>query len=310
MRDLTHTWPAIGTVNTVIVTEPTAIGQAAQIAERYVARLDAAASRFRADSELSRITARARAGVVTVTVSPILGESIDAALHAARLTGGIVDPTVGGAIAAAGYDADLTEVQSRGDAPARPPDAVPRADWRSIDYQPRERRLTIPRGSRIDLGATGKAAAADTIAAELAELLPGGFLVNLGGDIAMSGTDPDGGWPIAVADHHGHVVQVIAGHGQAFATSSTQKRTWTHNGRRRHHIVDPRTGEPADVTWAQVTCAGATAVEANAASTAAIVLGPAAPAWLDERGIPARLDHVSGRVATTPGWPTLEAVAA
>ena len=310
MRALTHTWSAIGTVNTVLVTEPAAIASAARIAERYVARLDAAASRFRPDSELSRITARARADAVTVTVSPILGGCLDAALHAARLTDGIVDPTVGRAVAAAGYDADLAEVQSRGDAPAAASYATPGADWRGVDYRARDHRLTMPRGSRIDLGATAKAAAADAIAAELRDVLPGGFLVNLGGDIATSGTDPEGGWPIAVADHLGHTLQVIAGHGQAFATSSTQKRTWTQGGRRRHHIIDPRTGEPADVTWTQVTCAAATAVEANAASTAAIVLGPAAPVWLEERGIPARLDHVSGRVATTPGWPSLEAVAA
>ncbi len=310
MRALTHTWSAIGTVNTVLVTEPEAMGPAARIAEEHVARLDAAASRFRPDSELSRITARARADAVTVTVSPILGDCIDAALHAARLTDGIVDPTVGGAVAAAGYDADLAEVQSRPDAPVAVPDASPRTGWREVDYRAREHRLTVPRGSQIDLGATAKAAAADAIAAELADLLPGAFLVNLGGDIATSGTDPEGGWPIAVADHLGHTLQVIAGHGQAFATSSTQKRTWRQGGRRRHHIIDTRTGEPADVTWVQVTCAAATAVEANAASTAAIVLGTAAPAWLEERGIPARLDHVSGRVAITPGWPSLEAVAA
>jgi thiamine biosynthesis lipoprotein len=309
MRALTHTWSAIGTVNTVLVTEPAAMGPAARIGERYVARLDAAASRFRPDSELSRITVRARSGAVTVTVSPILGDCIDAALHAARLTEGIVDPTVGGAVAAVGYDADLTEVQARGDAPPAASDATSRADWRNVDYSARERRLTMPRDTWIDLGATAKAAAADAIAAELRDLLPGGFLVNLGGDIATSGTDPEGGWPIAVADHLGQTLQVIAGHGQAFATSSTQKRTWMQGGRRRHHIIDPRTGEPADVTWAQVTCAAVTAVEANAASTAAIILGPAAPAWLEERGIPARLDHVSGRVVTTPGWPSLEAVA-
>lgn len=310
MRALSHTWSAIGTVNAVLVSEPAAIVPAAQIAERYLARLDQAASRFRPDSELSRITAMARSDAVTVAVSPILGDCIAAALHAARLTDGLIDPTLGGAIAAAGYDADLTVIQSRRDAPVTAPDPAPRPDWRTIGFRARGRRLTLPRGSRLDLGAVAKAAAADAIAAELEDSLPGGFLVNLGGDIATSGINPEGGWPIAVADHKGRVLQVIAGHGQAFATSSTQKRTWTQGGRRRHHIIDPRTGEPAEVTWAQVACAAATAVEANAASTAAIVLGPAAPAWLAERGVPARLDHLSGRVATTPGWPTLEAVAA
>jgi thiamine biosynthesis lipoprotein len=310
MGVLTHRWSAIGTDNTVTVTAPASIVAAVRLAEQHIARLDEAASRFRGDSELSLLTERGRRGVVTVTVSPVLGYCIEAALHAARLTGGIVDPTVGGAVAEAGYDADLAEVRSRRPETGRARESVHRVDWRQIDYRPRERRLTIPAGTRFDLGATAKAAAADAIARELAGSLPGGFLVNLGGDIAVSGVPPDGGWPIAVEDHRGNRLQVIRGNGQAFATSSTGKRTWMHRGRRRHHIIDPRTGAPARTAWSQVTCAGVSAVEANAASTAAIVLGPAAPEWLAAHGIPARLDHVSGGVVATPGWPAIVAAVA
>ena len=286
MRTLTHTWSAIGTVNTVLVTEPAAIASAARIAERYVARLDAAASRFRPDSELSRITARARADAVTVTVSPILGGCLDAALHAARLTDGIVDPTVGRAVAAVGYDADLAEVQSRGDAPAAASYATPGADWRGVDYRARDHRLTMPRGSQIDLGATAKASAADAIAAELRDVLPGGFLVNLGGDIAVSRR------PTPKA---------------AGRSRSTTPRSHPA-GRRGHrpghrHLVDPAAHLDADVAGGATTSStrapGAArgrlvaghlrrrlGLEANAASTAAIVLGAAAPAWLDARGSP------------------------
>jgi thiamine biosynthesis lipoprotein len=162
----------------------------------------------------------------------------------------------------------------------------------------------------LDLGATAKAYAADLIATRLARELNGGFLVNLGGDIAVSGLLPIGGWHIGVEDESGVVRQVVVGTGQAVATSSTRRRTWTAGVERRHHIVDPRTGATAADLWSQVTCAGITAVEANAGSTAAIGLGADAPEWLTGHGIPARLDGAAGRTVTTPGWPHPERRAA
>jgi thiamine biosynthesis lipoprotein len=156
----------------------------------------------------------------------------------------------------------------------------------------------------IDLGASAKAHAADTIAARLADRLPGGFLVSLGGDVAVSGDLPPEGWQVAVEGTAGDCREVVASRGQALATSSTARRTWTQGGQQRHHILDPRTGRPAERVWEQVTCAGASALEANAASTAAVVLGAEAPAWLEAHGIPARLDPAAGGpVVTTPGWP-------
>ena len=165
-------------------------------------------------------------------------------------------------------------------------------------------RVTVPAGCLLDLGATAKAHAADVLADRLATRLPGGFLVDLGGDIAVGGPPPEGGWRVGVEDADEHVVQVLALHpGQAVATSSTRLRTWTAaDGTTRHHVVDPRTGVTAAATWAQVTVVAASALEANAASTAAVVLGPEAPAWLGTTGLPARLDTGTD-VVTTPGWP-------
>jgi thiamine biosynthesis lipoprotein len=235
-------------------------------------------------------------------VSSVFASSLAAALRAARLTDGLVDPTVGAAVVASGYDADLAVVRSR-DAAPRPPAHVP--GWQSLDFDPATRRLRVPQGMLIDVGASAKAHAADTVARRLAARLPGGFLVSLGGDIAVSGDLPPEGWQVAVEGGEGECRQVVASTGQALATSSTALRTWTQDGERQHHIIDPRTGRPAQRVWEQVTCAGASALEANAASTAAIVLGAAAPAWLEAHGIPARLDHASGGlVVTTPGWPT------
>jgi thiamine biosynthesis lipoprotein len=237
-------------------------------------------------------------------VSPVFAASLAAALRSARLTDGLVDLTVGAAVVASGYDADLAVVSARNDSARDIDEHAPVPGWRSVDLDESLRRVRVPAGTVLDLGASAKAWAADAIAARLAESLEGGFLVNLGGDLAVSGELPEGGWQVAVEGTAGEVRQVVASHGQAFATSSTGRRTWTRDGRARHHIVDPRTGLTAPAVWEQVTCAGATAVEANAASTAAVVLGPEAPAWLAARGIPARLDPAGGgAVVATPGWP-------
>jgi thiamine biosynthesis lipoprotein len=179
--------------------------------------------------------------------------------------------------------------------------AVP--GWRAVHFSSATRRVTVPRGTLLDLGATAKAYAADTLAARLSAQLPGGFLVDLGGDVAVGGEGPVSGWQIGVEDAAQRVLQVVASTGQAIATSSTRHRRWASTGGERHHIIDPRTGLTATTTWAQVTCAAATAAEANALATAAVVLGRSAPAWLEAQGVPARLDALDGTTVTTPGWP-------
>ncbi len=292
---------AIGTHHQLIVTRPEALGAAIVMARTHLADLDLAASRFRPDSEVRALARLAADQDAAALVSSVLADSLRAALRAAALTEGLVDPSVGGAVIASGYDADIDEVRGRDAAPAVPV-AVP--GWRSLVLDAAARRLRVPQGTVIDLGASAKAHAADTIAAALAEQLPGGFLVNLGGDIAVSGELPPDGWQIGVEGTHGDVRQVVTSRGQAFATSSTGRRAWTQAGEPRHHIVDPRTGRTAPVVWEQVTCAATKALEANAASTAAVVLGVEAPAWLEARGIPARLDPAGGgHIVTTTGWP-------
>ena len=290
---------AIGTDNHVLTTVPAAVGPALGIALAHLAELDPAASRFRPDSEVCRLARRAARGAVTTHLSPLLDDYLRAALRAAALTDGLVDPTVGAALVAVGYDADLAVVRARDgfrDPVGRP--VVP--GWRSVVRDPATGEVTLPVGVLLDLGASGKAHAADTIAAALARSLPGGFLVNLGGDVATSGAVPDGGWRVGVDGTH----QVVcAAPGQALATSSTRYRTWRTDAGEAHHVIDPRTGRAARTPWTQVTCAGATCLEANAASTAAVVLGTDAPAWLTARGVPARLQARDGTVVRTGGWP-------
>jgi FAD:protein FMN transferase len=300
------TFAALGTTVRVVVTDPRSLAEAEALTRDHLVALDLAASRFRPDSEVSRLAKAAAAGPASALASPVLASSVRAALRAARLTDGLVDPTVGRAVAASGYDDDLPVVRGR-TAAARA--AAPVPGWRSVTVDPVTDRVEVPAGCLLDLGSSAKAHAADEVARHLAARLPGGFLVDLGGDIALSGTTREGLWQVGVEDAERRVVQVIGlRSGQAVATSSTRLRTWAvDGGGTAHHIVDPRTGRTAASTWAQVTVVAASALEANAASTAAVVLGEDAPAWLTRNGLPARLDTGSA-VTTTPGWPSTEEV--
>lgn len=301
-RPASETFEAIGSVHRIAATQPDQLAAAVHVARSHLADLDRAVSRFRPDSEVSALARLAEHGRASSPASPVFVSYLRAALRVARLTDGLVDPTVGRAVAAAGYDADLAVVRLRsGSGDPDRTDVVP--GWSRVSVSD-DGWVGVPRHTLLDLGASAKAHAADTIAALLAEDLPGGFLVDLGGDIATSGAVPVGGWRIGIELADGTVAQVVEGRGQGFATSSTQLRTWHVGGRERHHLIDPRTGRTALAHWAQVTCSGASALEANAASSAAVILGPNAPAWLTSHGIPARLDALDRTVVRTPGWPS------
>lgn len=291
---------AIGTSNRIVVTDESVSDLAVALAADHLAALDRAVSRFREDSEISRLAVAARDAAATAVVSPLVVDQIRAAREAHALTGGLVDPTVGAALMAGGYDADLAEVQRRGS--WTPWTAhVPGIDAVILDED--SGIVTVPQGCVLDFGATAKARAADTIAALLARRLPGGFLVDLGGDLAVGGDIPPQGWCVAVEGADGGIRDAVRLEGQAMTTSSTQVRTWATTTGRAHHIVDPRTGRPAAAVWGQVSVVAASALQANAASTAATILGEDAPEWLRRNGLPARLERPDGSVVLTPGWP-------
>lgn len=290
---------AIGTTNQILATRPDALDAAVGIARSYLDALDRACSRFRPDSEVSRLAASAASGPASFICSPMLVDYLEAARFAARISGGLVDFTVGSAVINSGYDADLEQVQARAQFRQSAPGVV--AGWQSVTLS--GSRITTPAGVVLDFGATAKAHAADMIARLLALQLPGGFLVNLGGDLAAAGDVPDGGWRVGVEATDRTVRQVIAITNQAVATSSTQLRTWATDTGKAHHIIDPRTGQTAVPAWSHVTCVAVTALEANTASTAAIVLGEDAVAWLSDNGVAARLERPDGSVVCTTGWP-------
>ena len=303
-------FPALGTTASIAVTEPSAADQAMRILRNEVDAIDRAASRFRPDSELTKLNSSAGRQVV---VSALLFEAIDAALRAARLTGGLVDPTVGNALELIGYDRDFANVEPEGPAVRLTARSV--AGWRTVRTDAGQRNVQLPSGVSIDLGATAKALCADRAAERAAASTGAGVLVNLGGDIAVRGPAPAGGWSIRIthdqadppATADGPVVSILEG---GLSTSSTSVRRWIRGGVSLHHIIDPTTGLPAREHWRTVSVAAGSCLDANIASTAAILLGDRAPQWLEERRLPARLVSPSGRVTTCAGWPNDSAGAA
>lgn len=283
------------------------LDRAVALATALLACVDQACSRFRTDSDLS--LANGRPGRWT-QVDPLLAAAVEVALEAARETDGLVDPCLGTRMVEIGYDEDLGAVLARGDghvtgaSPARP-DA-----WQDVRVDP-DGFLLVPDAVRIDLGATAKAWASDLVAATLVEELGGHALVSLGGDIRIAGP-PDAApvdWPVRVTERPDGVGDDLPAEdiwldGGGLATSSTQVRRWTAGGVVRHHLLDPRTGQPVAPYWRTVTATGPTCVAANVATTAAVVLGPDAESWLHARGVDARLVRTDGSVRRTGRWPS------
>ena len=293
---------AIGVRVEVLVTDARGLAPAVDVVEAELRAVDLACSRFRDDSELARLS---DADGEPQQIGELLLEAIAVALRAAAATGGAVDPTVGGSLNALGWNRDFA-LNRAGSGPARVV-LVPAAGWQRVRLDRAAGTVTIPAGVELDLGATAKAFAADRCAAAAGAAAGCGVLVNLGGDISVAGPAPERGWRILVTDDHraartapGQTVSVTSG---GLATSTTSVRRWHAGGAERHHIVDPRTGQPVEELWRTVSVAAVDCAWANTASTAAIVLGPAAPHWLEERSLPARLVATDGSVVTTGGWP-------
>ena len=228
---------------------------------------------------------------------------------------------MGGALHGLGYDRDFAALPQGAAGDAAPPEPGYVPGWQSVRLD--GRRLRLPAGVRLDLGATAKGLGSDRAARAAAACVPGGgVLVSLGGDIAVAGEAPwaagrclsrraraarprtcrarPGRACARAGSPPGQLVRLAAG---ALATSSIRCRQWRRGGRTLHHIVDPRTGLPAAGPWRTVSVAAANCAEANAAATAAIVAGDQATGWLTAQGLPARLVAHDGSVRYVGGWP-------
>lgn len=320
-------WSVWTTTARLVVTDPAVLPAARALVEEQLAAVDAAASRFRPDSEVVR-AARASLSGAPVRISALLADLVEVALDAAERTGGAVDPTLGQHLEALGYDDDLDVVSSRpsSGAPSGPsssvvrlvratasadPAGVPRASaaWRGVVVLPDATPdgtalLWLPAGVLLDLGATAKARAADLAARAVVERCGGGALVSLGGDVATAGREPRGGWQVDVQDGATEPLSRLAVGGvRGVATSSTLRRRWAGPHGPAHHVLDPVTGLPAEPVWRTASVVAGSCAEANALTTAAIVLGAAAPAWLARQGATAGLVAADGDVVLVGPWP-------
>ncbi len=337
----TARWEALGSTVILRVTEPLWLPRASAILARELDAIDRACSRFRDDSDLTRVNAHA--GGPPVPVAPLLVEALQVALRAAELTDGDVDPTVGAALVLAGYDRDFSLLEQRqepsgawvaedsrahaggwfetpaagGDLhnlpfPPPPPTLIARrlSGHRTVELDAGRSTVRIPSGILLDLGATAKAWAADRGARAIWAAARCGVLVSLGGDIATAGgvgSGPPGGWRIHVTDDHRSGPdapgQTVAIADGGLASTSVAVRRWQQGAHTMHHIIDPSSGSPARGPWRTVSVAAADCTDANIAATAALVRGYRAPAWLDALGLPARLVAHDGAVLRIGDWP-------
>jgi len=295
------TFPALGTTAALLVEPDDAVAAAREILANEIDAIDLACSRFRDDSELTRVNRRAGSWM---GVSPLFVEALDAALRGARLTDGLVDPTIGSALRVLGYDRDFERVTREGPPIRVSVGRVP--GWRSIEVDRSILRVRVPRGVELDFGATAKALCADRAAHEIARATGASVLVSLGGDVSIAGPRRQGGWAVFIADDQSAAIaeadeRISLGSG-GLATSGTTARRWTRGNRVLHHVIDPVRGLPAAEHWRTVSVAAASCVDANIASTAAIVMGASAPNWLEARRLPARLVATDGTIVRVGGW--------
>jgi len=292
----TTQWRRWSTSMQIILTEPDSLPVARKEVDAELDAVEEAASRFRPDSEINALSASA--GRPT-EVSALLAELLAAALTAARRTDGDVDPTIGAAIIALGYDRAITALDH-----ARSLDAsvaIP-ASWSMVTLD--DRVVTVPPGVVLDLGATAKAIAADRCADRVHRVTGSGVLVNLGGDIATQGQGPHCGWQVLVHDDAEDPASLVAlPPGAGLATSSTIRRRWLRGADVVHHILDPRTARSADPVWRTVSVAAPSCLAANTVSTAAVIRGWRALDWIGALGLPARLVDGDRKVNTIGGWP-------
>jgi thiamine biosynthesis lipoprotein len=237
-------------------------------------RLESRFSRFREDSELSRVN---RAAGQWVTVSEVFAELLRISLDGARRSAGLFDPTLLRPLVAAGYDRDFREISGpdRGRGRYRMPDVRLRSrTGRWADVRLDGDRLLVPSGTWLDLGGIGKGWAVD-LACNLAGELPWA-IVNAGGDLRVVGSPPSCGVDVAVDDPEvpGAAILGMRLETGSLATSSVNFRRWSRAGRLAHHIIDPRTGEPADTGVLQATAWAPDCAEAEIRAKWALLAGP------------------------------------
>jgi thiamine biosynthesis lipoprotein len=274
---------AMGTdILVVIDAEPQRARKSLAWAHAHFLELERRLSRFRPESELSALNRRAG---TSVRVSQPLYDALAAGLRAAHTSNGLVTPTLLREVTAAGYDRSFELLADSSPAPVAKPAISKQSQpiWQQIRMNPERRRVWLPLGAQIDLGGIAKGWAADQIVQRLADIGPS--LVDAGGDIAISGLLHDGTtWPIGVANplQPGQLFGVLELGRGGVATSGRDRRHWLRAGVPQHHIIDPRSGQPATTDVLTATVLAGHAQQAEAAAKVVVILGSQAGlAWLD-----------------------------
>lgn len=287
-------FPAMGTdIEVLIPSQDVAAGhRVRELFEEW----ESALSRFRPDSELSRVNA-AGGGVA----GPLLAEAVGTALLAAHATGGVFDPGLAEQLSQAGYDRPFAEMDPSSPLPVTAA-ARPGGDWRRVLLTDRG-LLRLPPGMRLDLGGIAKGMAVDAAVAMMRRLEVPGGVVSAGGDLHVWGLPPGGrSWSIDI-DAPVPTPRVPLRRG-ALATSSTLRRRWETTDGPAHHTIDPRTGRPAATDLVSVSVVAARCREAEVAATAALVLGAEdGAAFLVARRMPGLLVRRDGPPMTVGSWP-------
>jgi FAD:protein FMN transferase len=288
---------AMGTTVSVLLPERQAEAGSAAVRDLFV-HWEGTLSRFQPESELASLNQHAGQ---PVAVSPLLYEVIVTALTAAQATEGLYDPTLLRHLVAVGYDRSFATLPPWVPAAAGLPG--PGGGWRRIAVDHRHRRVTLPAGVGLDLGGIAKGMAVDAAVSCLRTLGADAALVNAGGDLAVHGCLPGGtAWPVMVEGRA--APQVVLLQRGALATSGIARRHWQQGQQGRHHLLDPRSGLPAQSGLWAVTVVAARCVQAEVAATVAFVLGPEEGArFLQERGLAGWLAHQDGSGQAVGAWP-------
>jgi thiamine biosynthesis lipoprotein len=288
---------AMGTTVSVLLPERQADAGSAAVRDLFV-RWEGALSRFLPESELASLNRHAGE---PVAVSPLLYEVIVTALKAAQATDGLYDPTLLRQLMVLGYDRSFATLPPQVPAAAELPG--PGGGWRRIAIDHSHRRVTLPAGVGLDLGGIAKGMAVDAAVSCLRTLGADAALVNAGGDLAVHGCLPGGtAWPVMVEGRA--APQVVFLQRGALASSGIARRHWQQGQQGRHHLLDPRTGLPAQSDLSAVTVVAARCVQAEVVATAAFVLGPEEGArFLQERGLAGWLAREDRLGQAVGAWP-------
>jgi FAD:protein FMN transferase len=288
---------AMGTTISMLLPEDRAVA-GVQIVRDLFAGWEQVLSRFIADSELSLLNQQTG---TPVAVSDLLYNVLATALTAAQATGGVYDPAMLDQLEKIGYDRTFDAIAAVDFDPIIP--GEPGGRWRGIKVNPIYREVTLPAGIKLDFGGIAKGMAVDAALERLGQSGISPAMVNAGGDLAVLGLPPgENAWAIAVPGRE-HYWSLPLHHG-AIATSGIAHRHWRQGNTLRHHLLDPRTGLPAQSDLWSVTVVADRCEQAEVAAKVAFILGSRQGAdFLRKHHIAGLLIHEDGTWETAEPWP-------